>query len=137
MTACSLHRERNTNVALKSTPEKRNQYRDSEDNLIPGYTLPEVLNKPLTILAKREYLWGKFSGLAVKVKSDVGKLAIIEITAETPIKALCMPTMPKPPYHARFVAKTSKNDHEYYTVQLLDIETGEVIEEDERKELPF
>ena len=124
-------------MTIKSTPEKRNEYRDADGNLISGYTLQEVLNKPITILAKREYTWGLYTGMAVKCKSEKGLLAIVEITAGTPIKALNMPQMPKPPYLARFVEKTSKANNKYFTVQVLDAETGEIVVEGERKPLPF
>lgn len=137
MTSCSLYHPRGIKMTIKSTPDKRNQYRDVDDNIIPGYALQEVLDKPLTILAKREYTWGLYPGMAVKVKSEKGMLAIIEITAGTPIKALNMPQMPKPPYFARFVERMSKNNHKYFTVQVLDRETGEVKVEDERNPLPF
>lgn len=107
-------------MTLKSTPAKRNTYRDNDDNVMPGVTLPEVLNKPLEVIAKREYTWGKYTGLAVKVKGDNGALAIVEITAKTPIKALNSSKLPKAPYKAMFVERTSKNEQKYYTIQLID-----------------
>lgn len=122
-------------MVLKSNSEKRNKYRDKDNNVIVGMTLPEVLNKPLTILAKREYTWGLYEGLAVKVRNPEGKLAIVEITADIPIKALCDPKLPKPPYDAKFVQKTSANKKKYYTIE---VKNGiESTVQDEGTALPY
>lgn len=118
-------------MVVKSTPEKRNTYKDKDGNLIPGMTLPEVLNKPLTVLAKREYTWGKYTGLAVKVANPEGKLAIVEITAETPIKALNDLSLSKQPYDARFIQKISANGNRYYTIEVLNGSESEVQGKDE------
>lgn len=124
-------------MALKSNPSKRNTYKDKDGNLMKGYTLPEVLDKTLTILAKREYVWGLFDGLAVKVKTAKGKLVIIEITAQTPIEALKDPRLPKIPFLGRFIKRTSKSGNDYYTVQAID-PGGKVLSlEDSDEPLPF
>lgn len=120
MTACTLYQERGKIVSVKSNDKKRNTYRDKDGNKMMGMTLPEVLEKPITILAKREYAWGLYEGLAVKVMGDNGNLGIVEITAETPIKALNDSKLPKMPFNAKFVEKTSKNKRKYYTVELID-----------------
>lgn len=137
MSACAIHKERSLNVAVKSTPKKRNKYKDKDGNLILGVTLSEVLNKTITVLAKREYTWGRYGGMAVKVEGPNGKLAIVEITAETPIKALNMPDMPKAPYKAMFIEKTSKNQKKYYTVKVLDGKNHNGQENGEANVLPF
>lgn len=137
MTACTLHKERGVNVTIKSTPEKRNLYRDKDDNLIQGVILPEVLNKTVIIHAKREYTWGLYTGMAVKVEGENGKLGIVEITAATPIKALNMPDMPKPPYMAMFIEKTSKNKNKYYTIKVLDGKRPNGQEGENSEILPF
>lgn len=120
MTACNLFEERGKEMPVKSNTEKRNHYRDKDDNVIQGVTLPEVLNEPLTIIAKRDYAWGLYDGLAVKVSRESGELLIVEITAETPIKALCMPQLPKLPFPAKFVQRVSKNKRRYFTIEVLD-----------------
>lgn len=135
MTACQLYKERKETVPVKSNPKKRNQYRDKDGNLMPGVTIPEILDKPLTILAKRQYVWGLFDGLAVKVKGSNDKLAIIEITADIPIKALCDPHLAKPPFKAKFVQKVSKSKKKYYTIEVLDGEENSG--QDGQDDIPF
>lgn len=135
MAACSIHKERNENMVVKSTPEKRNTYKDKDGNSMLGMTLPEVVDKILTVIAKREYTWGKYSGLAVKVANTAGKYAVVEITAKTPIKALNDPKLPKPPYDAQFVQKTSANKRKYYTIEVINgRENGA---QEKETELPF
>jgi len=95
-------------------------YKDKDGNSMAGVTLPEVLNRSLTILAKREYTWGQYKGLAVKVSDAEGVVTVIEITAKTPIQALNDPKLPKTPFPAKFVQRTSKNKRKYYTVEVLD-----------------
>lgn len=122
MTACQLYEERTKTMPVKSNKEKRNKYRDKDNNLIWGMTLSEVVDKPLTILEKREYTWGLYNGLAVKVRSPEGKLGIVEITAEIPILALCDPKFPKLPLDATFVQKMSKNKRRYFTLDYAGME---------------
>lgn len=117
LTACQYYKQRRNQMPVKSTPAKRNTYRDKDDLLMSGFTLPEVLDKPLTILVKREYTWEKFTGLALKVANAEGKFAIVEITAEIPIKRLTSRKFPKLPVKGKFVKKTSKAGNEYYTFQ--------------------
>jgi hypothetical protein len=124
-------------MAVKSTPNKRNTYQDKDGKLIKGVTLPEVVNKPITIHAKREYTWGKYSGMAVKVQGENGKFGIVEITAETPIKALNDPAMPKPPYKGMFIEKTSKTGNKYYTIKLLNGKQTPAESDGEPLILPF
>lgn len=135
MTACSIYEERRDTMVVKSKEGARNTYKDKDGNRIVGVTLPEILDKPLTILAKREYTWGKYEGMAVKVLGANGKMAIVEITAKTPIKALCMSDLPKPPYEAKFVQKTSKDGKKYYTIE---VENGnKAAVQGEGTDLPF
>ena len=135
MSACSIYKERNENVVVKSTPENRNTYVDKDCNRIRGVVIPEVLDRPLTILAKRAYTWGKYTGLAVKVRGTNGKMGIVEITAKIPIKALNDPKLPKPPYEAKFVQKTSASKNKYYTIEVKGGKESRV--QDEGTDLPF
>lgn len=124
-------------MPVKSTKEKRNIYKDKDGVLMKGYTLSEVLDKPVEVVAKREYRWGKYEGLAVKVWTANDTFAVIEITAETPIKAFNNPNLPKLPFRAKFVQQVSENNRKYYTIRLLDESGEEIPNGNENGPLPF
>lgn len=116
MTACQYHKERGNDVAIKSNEQKRNKYKDGDGNVMLGMTVPEVLDKTLTILCRREYTWEKYKGLAVKVADNSGNLIIVEITAKLLIKKLCSTKFPDLPVKVMFIERTSKNDRKYFDV---------------------
>lgn len=124
-------------MALKSTPEKRNTYKDDDGNLMKGYTLSELGQAVVTFLEKRPYQWGKFAGVALKVRTQSDVLCVIEITANTPRTILQSKQVPDFPFLARFAERTSTNGHGYHTIELID-ENGEVIPLEENDgPLPF
>lgn len=114
MYGCGLHQERGDSMVTKSNDRKRNVYKDKDGNKMPGVTIPEILDDMVTIIAKREYTWGKYDGLAVKIAREDGSLAIVEVTADLVIKNICHRDFPKLPLDGKFVEKTSKDQKKYF-----------------------
>lgn len=109
----------------KPKEKKRRIYKDKDGLRMEGVSLASVVNETITVLAKREYQFGEYAGLAIKVEQIGTPVCIIESTSRILNNQLVTAKCPKPPFKGHIEKRLSKKNREYYTFVFAEVEEGE------------